>query len=525
MIDKRGESFRLRRYLAPLTRHKWLIVTFCAASALSSLGLTYVLSEKYQASITVFYQPRENVSFQDKSKDALGYPLPLVPLETIANTLEDIVRGDAVLEKTVRMLRLDIQVKKPAANWFIGVIRDLKDDVKEWRENAWQILKYGRLLPKDPVRGAMVRLQADISVKRINKAYTFRLMVLDSDPTRAAEIANTLGALLSDFVVQEQAQTTRETRANIERRLLQASADMQQLRTELEGLKRKTGISSLDEELTLRLKTINGFEEELAKSRNELRSLEDRRAELAAQLGRQDSTVKYDSTVADNPVFNQLRMEQARLEVERSGLLQEFTPQHAKVKAVEAELAKVLQRLSQEAPKLVSSESTRPSEIHQKLQADLLGVEAQIEALRAKGQEWSTTIARETATARRLIENEPGVGQLKLRVAAAERSYQLINEAYEEARLAESQTLSQVMLPSPALVPSEPARPIKIIHILVTFLLSLALAIGSVFLGNYFDSRVYDIVDAEQSLGMPVLATIPAAADPAGVLLGKSNPA
>jgi len=325
--------------------------------------------------------------------------------------------------------------------------------------------------------------------------------------------------------VQEQAQTARDTRANVERRLLQASADMQQLRGDLEELKRETGISSLDEELTLRLRTINGFEEEFAKGRNELRSLEDRRTELAAQLGRQDSTVKYDSTIADNPVYNQLRLEQARLEVERSGLLQEFTPQHAKVKAVEAELAKVMQRLSQEAPKLISSESTRISEIHQKLQADLLDVTSQIEALRAKQQELSTTIGRESAFARKLIENEPGVGQLKLKLAAAERSYQLINEAYEEARLTESKTLSQVKLPSLALVPTEPARPIKVIHILVTFFLSLALGIGAVLLGSYFDSRIYDITDAERSLGMPVLATIPAATDTAGALLGTSDPA
>jgi len=525
MMEEKSDIVRLRRYLAPLARFKWLLVTFCATAVLSSLALTYVLSEKYQASITVFYQPRETISFQDKSRDALGYPLPLVPLETIANTLEDVVQSDAVLEKTVRTLRLDIQAKKPAANWFLGAVRDLKDSLKEWRADAWQVLKYGRVLPKDPVRSAMATLRANISVKRINKAYTFRLVVTDSDPARSAEIANTLGALLADFVVEEQAQTARDTRANVERRLLQASADMQQLRRELEELKRQTGISSLDEELTLRLRTVNGFEEEFAKGRNELRSLEDRRAELAAQLGRQDSTVKYDSTVADNPVYNQLRLEQARLEVERSGLLQEFTPQHAKVKAVEAELEKVVQRLSQEAPKLVSSESTRISEIHQQLQADLLGVTSQIEALRAKQQELSTTIGRETAVARKLIENEPGVGQLKLRLAAAERSYQLINEAYEEARLAESKTLSEVKLPSPALVPAEPVRPIKIVHILVTLLLSLALAVGAVFLGSYFDSKIYDIADAERSLGMPVLATIPAAEDPAGAFLGPSNPA
>src|SRR5215472_2575174 len=102
MIDEKGNSFELATYLAPLARRKWLMVTFCLSAALSSLGITYVLSEKYRASLTVLYQPREDITFQSKAREALGFPLPLVPLETIANTLEDIVTGDAVLEETVR---------------------------------------------------------------------------------------------------------------------------------------------------------------------------------------------------------------------------------------------------------------------------------------------------------------------------------------------------------------------------------------------------------------------------------------
>ena len=39
---------------------------------------------------------------------------------------------------------------------------------------------------------------------------------------------------------------------------------------------------------------------------------------------------------------------------------------------------------------------------------------------------------------------------------------------------------------------------------------AVLLAIGFALFGNYFDSRIYDVEDAEQGLDVPVLGTIPA---------------
>ena len=44
----------------------------------------------------------------------------------------------------------------------------------------------------------------------------------------------------------------------------------------------------------------------------------------------------------------------------------------------------------------------------------------------------------------------------------------------------------------------------------VTLALSVSLAVGFVLFLNFFDSRLYEIEDAEKSLGLPVLAVIPA---------------
>ena len=511
MTEERQNEIQLDRYKAIIGRRKGLIITFCLTAALTSFGLTYVMSERYQAIATVLYQPKETVSFQAKAKDALGFPLPLVPLETIANTLEDIVKGDVILEKTVRTLRLDVKIPPPLdESPTMEFIRNAKDWVQDIRRQTIEILKYGRLIPDNPMRNAMEGLGQNVVVRRTNKAYTFRLEVRDQYPARAAKIAETLANLLSDYLVEEQVKTARESRTNIDGRLLKTSAEVRELRNKLRDLKFSTGISSLDEEIDLKLKTINSFEEDRSKLDHEFRSLQDRRAAVSGQLAGESGSVKYDSTEADNPVFNDLRMEQARLQVERSGLLEKFTPEHNDVRAVEAKLTEVEEKLKAERPKMVSSETTRINDLHQKLESDLLSVSADMNATRARMGAIQTSIDSESRQLQNLLENQPDVEQIVLQLAAAEKSYQLINEAYQEALLAESKTVREVSLQGSVLVPIAPVQPIKFIHVGTTLLLSLALAIGFSLFGNYFDFRIYDAEDAEQGLDVPVLGTIPA---------------
>jgi uncharacterized protein involved in exopolysaccharide biosynthesis len=521
MIDERLATIDLRRYLAPLVRNAGTIALFCTTAAVTSLALTYIFSEKYRASTTVFYHPRESVSFQEKARDALGFPLPLVPLETITNTLEEIVTSDAALERTVRLLHLDVKEKPPPArDWLTMQISDLKDSLKELRQNAWEILKFGRVLPKDTVRGAMATLRSNVSVKHVNKAYLFELNVLNNDPQRAARIADTLGAILAEFLMNQESQTAHQTRANIERRLAQVSAEVERLRAQVEQSKLETGVASLDEQLSLRLKTINQFEEDRLKLQHQLQALESRAVELEAELNRQDGSVKYDSTLADNPVFNQLRLMRTQLEVERAGLVRKLTEKHKDVQAVDAKLADVEERLKAEQPKLVTSESNRINEVRRKVESDLISVKAEINAVRAQEQSVAQTLAREAGLTQKLIGDEPAMSQLQLRLAAAEQSYKLISEAYEEARLNESRAVSEVTLPGKALVPLEPARPIKILHVGVTFVLSLVLAIGFTFLVDTLGGKVYDVRDAEQILGVPVFSAIPAVKHSPDLLTG-----
>lgn len=503
------KSVRYGQHLLPLLRFRAMILTFVASATVTALALTYVVSEKYGASAIVLFQPNESVAFQQKSRDALGYPLPLVPLETIANTIEDVAKGEAVLEQTVRTLRLDVPRRKRPDNALMATLVDVKDRIKELRSEAWQILQYGRVLPKDNFRGAMVDLRKNLAVRRTNKAYTFRLEAVSDDPERAALIVNTVADILGDVLTRDRARMDRETKRNLETRLMQAVAEVDLLRTAMDSLKRNTGVAVLEQELSLRLKSVNTFQDELSKARTQIESLEQQRASIASQLEKLSRSEPYTSTVADNPVYLDLLSEEARLEVERSGMLEKFTPAHDEVKAVEAKLARTRERLQKEPRKILTSESSRLSDVHQKLLAEKLALDADVEAARAREQGYAQTVAMQEDLARKLIRTEPKLGDVTLRLSVAEKSYQLVNEAYQEAVLRESKTIRELTLQQPALIPHEPAKPLKIVHVSAAFLTSLALGIGFAIAASFLDTKVRTIADTETALGLPVFGTIP----------------
>ena len=512
----------LRTYLEPVRRNLWVLALFCATATLTSLLFTYVVSEKYVASAVILQQPREDVSFQPKARDALGFPLPLIPLESIANTLEDILKSDRVLEQAVRSLHLDEKRTLPSSNWLVQAFRDAKDKVKEWRSDAWQILKFGRILPKNLFLAAVANLHKNTSIKRTNKAYTFRLQVLDDDPERAARTVDKLGELLSVAVLQEQTRSARESRQNIEVRLANAGRELQRIRGELNKFRNATGISSLDDELSLRINAISEFQDDVEKVGNDLKALEERRSALKGQLDSQEALVTYSTTTEDNPVFKQLKSQEAALLVERSGLLERMTPENRKVKEVEAKLAETRHRLSVEPEKRQSSLSTRRSDVHEKLLSEKLTVYSEIQALREKQVSLVRTIAVERTTTRKLTEAQPQWAQINLHLRASEHSYDLINQAYQEALLAEMRTVSEVVMQEHAVIPSQPTRPIKVVHVGVTLVLSMTIGIAWIFLVDFFDTSIRSINTAERVLGVPVFASIPPLKESEGGQLAKS---
>ena len=214
-----------------IIRRKHLILLFCLAATLTSLALTYVVSEEYQSYTTLLYPaPQMGLGAQASPY----YTVQSVPSESIAGMLETVASSESVVQQVVRILELDKRPGDPQA----ALLGDLE-----------RVLSPSRSSLPDRFRQTVRGLQDRLSVEPDREALSFRLQALDRDPGQATAIVDTVARVLIDHLKQEQVRSTQQEREKIEVRLKENLEEITEARVELERFKKKSRISSLSEEI------------------------------------------------------------------------------------------------------------------------------------------------------------------------------------------------------------------------------------------------------------------------------------
>lgn len=105
---------------------------------------------------------------------------------------------------------------------------------------------------------------------------------------------------------------------------------------------------------------------------------------------------------------------------------------------------------------------------------------------------------------------ETQMNALTLTERLAKQNYELFSKQYEEARVKESSTVSEIRIVSRAVPSLYPVKPIKYIYAGVSFATALVLALGWALFADALDPRIRTIRDVSDNLGVPVLGAIPA---------------
>jgi uncharacterized protein involved in exopolysaccharide biosynthesis len=129
------------------------------------------------------------------------------------------------------------------------------------------------------------------------------------------------------------------------------------------------------------------------------------------------------------------------------------------------------------------------------LEAEIAELKAQISTLRSQLAAYP--------------QKETRMNALKLSQRLAEESYEFFLKQYNEARVKESATVTEIRVVSPAVPSLYPVKPLKYEYGGISFATALIIAIGWALFMETLDPRVRTIRDLEVELGIPVLAAIP----------------
>ena len=106
---------------------------------------------------------------------------------------------------------------------------------------------------------------------------------------------------------------------------------------------------------------------------------------------------------------------------------------------------------------------------------------------------------------------EKGVNilQNKRLASVAEKTYLMLLEKLEEARIAEAIRVGYARIIEPANVPRSPVRPRRVFNIFFGAIFGMFFGVMLAFVYEYFDDSIKNEEDVKELLGLPVLGVIP----------------
>jgi capsular exopolysaccharide synthesis family protein len=315
----------------------------------------------------------------------------------------------------------------------------------------------GRLKPALGEQGANAAL-AGLSVQPVRDTELVRITIEHTDPSVAGAAANAVVDSLIDMNLKARRRRATEIQQFISQQLSLAGEKLRNSEAELVEYKDRHGDVSLAQETTLTLQ--------------QLAELEAKRVDV--RLPRLESA----------SLVRTLQSQLASLEIELSGLEQQFTERHPAVVATKAKIEETKRRLDAETTRDRQTEQSRERAI-------------------------AAAIGRYEERIRSVPTREAELARLTRNTKEAEQIYLLLSSKYQQAIIAEASIGSAIQVVDTAKVPSAPAKLRARRTMLFGAILGLMFGVVAALFIEHLDDAVRSAKDVEDVLGVPVLGALP----------------
>ena len=338
-------------------------------------------------------------------------------------------------------------------------------------------------LERRAVAGVAEQVMRGIKAAEIGKGTNMLgLSFQDTDPVRAREVVNTLAQVYLDHNRSSKTEEASKTVDFINDQLSGLKSALNRTEQDLQEFKVHSGLTTLGPDGQDLVTKVVALEDKKAQLGLQHKRLEFAIAEIKKVI---DSGESYNPTVLDTvPQSQTIAANLAQLEAQKKDLLQNFTPAHPAVVAVQQNIRKAEEGL-------------------------LAAYQAGLKSLELSQDDLAQTMAG-------FDKQLQGIPQIELELAKRTRVNQVNADLYtfllqkqQEAQIAQASTLSNVQIVDLAYTPSAPIRPDKKKNLLVGMVLGLLAGAGLTFLLDYLDDTVKDAEDVKHRLGLPVLGIIP----------------
>ena len=347
-----------------------------------------------------------------------------------------------------------------------------------------------------------------ISLTRISRTDIIQVSYRDTDPDQAAAVVNTLMNFYLKHNISNNRTEAKSARKFLEEQLPEAQAKVERAEMALYNFSKKNNlIIPTKEQKNSGAEIIADLDQKIVQIRSEYADVNNH-----IKLLRNNLSANPQETVSITSLNQSFLNTSSSQFSEEEALLE-------RLEQLESELAIQRSRFTPINPMLAPLEA--------EVEAVKKQVLGKLEAKRKNLANQIATLSQEKSVYKQKLMNllswEQRQRQLETQLQTAQFTYSKLRDNLEAVKLAENQTVANVQVISPALVPEKPVSARKSLTIVTGLLLGSLASIGSIWFLEQTDKSLKTVDEAKMLLGLPVLGVIPQIKESARASLSTSN--
>lgn len=336
-------------------------------------------------------------------------------------------------------------------------------------------------------------IQRKVRVDPVKDSRLVQVSIEDTDPERAATIANAVADAYIEVNLDQKLDMTRSAIDWLSTQMRELKTKLDQSEMALYEFKKENNVVSvsIEDKQTMISQTLTELNQSLSSAQAKRIALESRWNQVRVERDKGVSVEGLEQVVS-NDLIHRLKTSYSELRQEEAELETRYTEQHPKLVAVRKKIELLKRDLDSEVGKILSS------------------LEEEFRTAQQTENRLRDAIERVKSDALELNKKEIDYTRLKRESDNNQALYDLIIKRQKEADLTQMLKVNNVRKLEAAQVPKEPILPRVRLNLALSLLLGIMLGLGLALVTDFLDSSIKGQEQVEQVLGLPFLGVVPA---------------
>ncbi|EJL83834.1 chain length determinant protein EpsF [Polaromonas sp. CF318] len=442
----------LHQFLLILRARYKVAVLIILLAISAALAVSLVLPKKYTAQTAVLVDVRS----PDPVAGAGSAPIQGLVAPSYMATQVDIIGGDRVAQRVVKMLKLD-ENPRTKERWMEAT--EGRGTLEGWLADS---------------------LQKRLDVRPARESNVINITYKGSEPEEAANVANAFAQAYLDINLALKTEPARIYAEWFDEQTKASRAKLEEAQARLSEYQQKAGIVSSDERVDYETT-------KLAELSSQLTTVQGDTTDSQSKRGSRGDTI---AEVMQSPLINGLKADVARQEAKVQEVSVRLGENHPERQRAESELAALKSRLASETARINAS------------------IETTYRVGKDRERELQGAVGAQKARVLALNKQRDELNVYRRDVESAQRAYETVSQSASQTRLQSLTNQTNVVRLNAATAPVNPSSPRLLVNLLIAAFGGTLLGIACALLLELANRRVRSAEDLVQMLELPVLASI-----------------